>query len=64
MSDYCIEYAMDLVRATRRGRANGIPKYIAEWLAWGAGPRAGQSLIMASKAKRRAGRAAPSVTHR
>ena len=50
VSDHCIEYAMDLVRATR-GPKHGGPAYIAEWVAWGAGPRAGQSLILAAKAK-------------
>jgi MoxR-like ATPase len=50
VSDHCIDYAMDLVRATR-GPDHGGPKYIGEWVAWGAGPRAGQALILASKAK-------------
>jgi MoxR-like ATPase len=60
VSDYCIDYAMDLVRATR-GTDPGGPKYIGDWVAWGAGPRAGQSLILAAKAKTAlAGR--PSVT--
>jgi len=50
VSDHCVDYAMDLVRATR-GTEHGGPKYIDEWLAWGAGPRAGQSLILAAKAR-------------
>ena len=50
VSDQCIDYAMDLVRATR-GPEHGGPKYIGEWVAWGAGPRAGQALILASKAR-------------
>ena len=50
VSDYCIDYAMDLVRATRGGDEGG-PKYIADWLSWGAGPRAGQAMILASKAR-------------
>ena len=50
VSDHCIDYAMDLVRATR-GPAHGGPEYIGEWVTWGAGPRAGQSLILASKAR-------------
>jgi MoxR-like ATPase len=50
VSDHCIDYAMDLVRATR-GPEHGGPSYIGEWVAWGAGPRAGQSLILASKAR-------------
>jgi MoxR-like ATPase len=50
VSDQCIDYAMDLVRATR-GPAHGGPKYVGEWVSWGAGPRAGQSMILASKAR-------------
>jgi MoxR-like ATPase len=50
VSDQCIDYAMDLVRATR-GPEYGGPKYIGDWVSWGAGPRAGQALILASKAK-------------
>src|SRR3954464_6903534 len=41
VSDHAIDYAMDLVRATR-GPAHGGPAYIGEWVSWGAGPRAGQ----------------------
>jgi MoxR-like ATPase len=50
VSDHCIDYAMDLVRATR-GAEHGGPDYIDDWVAWGAGPRAGQSLILAAKAR-------------
>jgi MoxR-like ATPase len=50
VSDQCIDYAMALVRATR-GVEHGGPNYIGEWVAWGAGPRAGQSLILAAKAR-------------
>jgi MoxR-like ATPase len=50
VSDHCIDYAMDLVRATR-GPAHGGPTYVRDWVAWGAGPRAGQSLILAAKAR-------------
>jgi MoxR-like ATPase len=50
VSDQCIDYAMDLVRATR-GPAHGGPKYVGEWVSWGAGPRAGQAMILASKAR-------------
>ncbi len=61
ISDHCIEYAMDLVRATR-GPDHGGPKYIGDWVAWGAGPRAGQSLILAAKARSAlTGRASVSV---
>ena len=30
---------------------HGGPAYIGEWVSWGAGPRAGQSLILAAKAR-------------
>jgi MoxR-like ATPase len=50
VSDICIDYAMDLVRATR-GPEHGGPSYISDWVSWGAGPRAGQALILAAKAK-------------
>jgi MoxR-like ATPase len=50
VSDHCIDYAMDLVQATR-GPDHGGPTWIGEWVAWGAGPRAGQSLILAAKAR-------------
>jgi MoxR-like ATPase len=61
VTDHVIDYAMDLVRATR-GPEHGGPKYIDEWVAWGAGPRAGQSLILAAKARAAlAGRPSASV---
>ena len=60
VSDICIDYAMDIVRSTR-GPEHGGPAYISDWVSWGAGPRAGQALILAAKAKAAlAGR--PSVT--
>jgi MoxR-like ATPase len=43
---------MALVRATRVGEAEAEgPQYISKWIAWGAGPRAGQALVLASKAR-------------
>ncbi len=50
VSDHCLDYAMALVRATRSAD-DGQPVKIAKWIAWGAGPRAGQGLILASKAR-------------
>ncbi len=50
VSDQCIDYAMALIRATR-GPEHGGPKYIGDWVSWGAGPRAGQALILAAKAR-------------
>jgi MoxR-like ATPase len=50
VTDYCLDYAMGLIRATR-GPQSGGPDYIGKWLAWGAGPRAGQSLVLAAKGR-------------
>jgi MoxR-like ATPase len=50
ISDHCLDYAMALVRATRREEP-GRPSYVDDWIAWGAGPRAGQALVLASKAR-------------
>ncbi|HEX3725411.1 MAG TPA: MoxR family ATPase, partial [Pirellulales bacterium] len=50
VSDYCLDYAMALVRATRTDLADK-PAYIPKWIAWGAGPRAGQALVLAAKAR-------------
>jgi MoxR-like ATPase len=49
ISDHTIDYAMALVRATRVGSEG--PAYISKWIAWGAGPRAGQGLVLAAKAR-------------
>ena len=52
VSDHCIDYAMSLVRATRTvDQDEWQPAYVKKWIAYGAGPRAGQSLIMAAKAR-------------
>ncbi|MFM9840290.1 MAG: AAA family ATPase [Cyclobacteriaceae bacterium] len=44
-----IEWVSDLVRATR-ALHSGV-KYVNEWVRWGAGPRAGQAMILAAKAR-------------
>ena len=43
-------YARDLVRASRPNEKES-PKAVREYLSWGAGPRAGQYLILGAKAK-------------
>lgn len=48
VSDHVIDYAIKLVRATRRGESN-VPDYISNWVTWGAGPRASQYLILGAK---------------
>ena len=44
-----LDWVNRLVRATRPGP--GAPETVAKYVRWGAGPRAGQSLILASKAR-------------
>jgi len=52
-ADNVIDYAARLVRATRPGGdiADAVPDFITQWVRWGAGPRAGQSLLLAGKAR-------------
>lgn len=50
VADHVIAYARDLVQATRPAREDA-PAFIKELVAWGAGPRAGISLVMAAKAR-------------
>ncbi len=49
-SDHCIKYALAIVRQTRVTEP-GVPKFVKEWLGWGAGPRAVQNLILGGKAR-------------
>jgi MoxR-like ATPase len=49
-SDHVIRYALALVRQTRIDQP-GIPDFMKQWLAWGAGPRAVQFLILGGKAR-------------
>ena len=48
ISDDLLRYANQLVRATRPNATAG--KLVSEYVRWGAGPRAGQALILAAKA--------------
>jgi MoxR-like ATPase len=50
VTDSVIRYTLALVRQTRIGEA-GVPKFIKDWLSWGAGPRAVQNLIIGGKAR-------------
>jgi MoxR-like ATPase len=50
VADHVFEYAADLVRASRPGEATA-PPFIKAQVTWGAGPRASQFLILASKAR-------------
>ncbi len=54
VADHVIHYALRLVRATRikdEATEEVRPKMVRDYLAWGAGPRASQCLIIAAKAK-------------
>jgi len=54
---YVIRYAMKLARLTRPHVQDGekpdpnIPDFVKKYVTWGAGPRAGQNLILAAKAR-------------
>ena len=52
-ADNVIDYAARLVRATRPSGGDGeaAPDFVQQWVRWGAGPRAGQSLLLAGKAR-------------
>jgi MoxR-like ATPase len=49
VSEYIIKYVSRLVRATRP-KDESAPKFVKEFVDWGAGPRAGQFLIHGGKA--------------
>ena len=50
VADHVIAYARDLVQASRPNQAEA-PDFVKELVGWGAGPRAGISLVMAAKAR-------------
>jgi len=45
-----VNYAVKLVRMTRP-ELNQAPKFVADWINWGAGPRASQFLVLAAKTR-------------
>ena len=49
ISDHVLEYVADLVRATRPNCPEAAP-YVNDYVEWGAGPRAGQYLVLGAKA--------------
>jgi MoxR-like ATPase len=63
VAPYVIRYAMKFTRLTRKGSRTGrapakgeevpdsIPKFIRDYVTWGAGPRASQFLVIAAKAR-------------
>ena len=52
-ADNIVDYAARIVRASRpSGTAEDqVPDFVKQWLRWGAGPRAGQALLLAGKAR-------------
>ena len=55
-----VDYALRLIRATRPNDATA-PEPVKQWVRWGVGPRAGQSLLLGAKAAALLdGRSAPS----
>jgi MoxR-like ATPase len=50
VSDHVVDYAVNLVRATRPHEIE-TPDFINNYLTWGAGPRAAQYLVMGAKAR-------------
>jgi MoxR-like ATPase len=49
INDELVQYVSSIVRGTRPD-TSGV-EYIKEWVRWGAGPRAGQALILTAKAR-------------
>jgi len=50
VGDHVFEYTLDLVRQTRPGD-DSSPQEVKDWLEVGAGPRAGQNLVLGAKAR-------------
>jgi MoxR-like ATPase len=52
---YVVKYAAKIVRFTRPtptpGDTTPVPDFVKKYVSWGAGPRAGQSLVLAAKAR-------------
>src|SRR5438445_2183310 len=48
-----IDYALRIVRASRPVGSvdDGVPAPVRQWVKWGAGPRAGQALVLGAKAR-------------
>ncbi len=50
VADEVVDYAVRLATATRPD-ADGSPKFVKEWVSWGAGPRASQYMILGAKTR-------------
>lgn len=49
-AEHVLKYALTIVRQTRVDQP-GVPDFVKKWVAWGAGPRAVQFLILGGKAR-------------
>lgn len=49
ISDHLLHYVSNLVRATRPLSSSN--EFVRKWVQWGAGPRAGQAMILTAKAR-------------
>jgi len=49
ISDALVELVSTIVRATRPNATDNA--FVKEWVNWGAGPRAGQAMILTAKAR-------------
>jgi MoxR-like ATPase len=50
VGDHIYNFALDIIRTTRPDEP-GATDFVRHWLSWGAGPRAGQYMILAGKAR-------------
>jgi MoxR-like ATPase len=50
VAEHVVRYAIRLVRQTRLNQPD-TPKFIKDFVSWGAGPRASQTLVLAGKAR-------------
>ena len=51
VADHVVRYALQLTRATRIREESEKPQVVQDYVAWGAGPRASQFLVLAAKAR-------------
>jgi MoxR-like ATPase len=49
-ADHVVRHAVELVRATRP-KEPGAPDFVKDYVAWGAGPRASQYLVLGAKSR-------------
>jgi MoxR-like ATPase len=50
VAEHVMRYALQLTRLTRREKQE-VPAFIADYVSWGAGPRASQYLVLGAKAR-------------